>query len=146
MAYPTQTIDRTVEDIDRLAANIKQFAIRRKSDMATGSVGATTIFDVAINVRDARNRLSAMAAVPSIAARTAALKGVAEASIVADFNAMLAAMDNIVSWVAANFPKDANGFLLSQTLGADGPIDRQFTTAQTAAMRTQLDSLIAAID
>ena len=146
MAYPTQTLDRTVEDIDRLAANIKQYAIRRKSDMEIGSVGSTTIFDVAINVRDARNRLAAMAAVPGIAAKAASLKGVDEALIAADFNAMLAAMDNIVAWVAANFPKDANGFLLSQTLSADGPIDRQFTTTQTATFRTQLDSLIAAID
>lgn len=146
MAYPTQTLDRVVEDIDRLAANIKQYAIRRNADMVAGNVGSTTIFDVAINIRSARNELSAMAAVVGIAARAATLKGLTQAEVQTSFNAMLSAMGAIVAWVAANFPKDANGFLLSQTLGADGPIDRQFTPTQTATFRTQLDALIAAID
>jgi hypothetical protein len=48
--------------------------------------------------------------------------------------------------VIANFPA-ASGFLQAQSIQADGrTTDRQFSTAQLANYRTQLDALIAAIN
>jgi hypothetical protein len=57
-------------------------------------------------------------------------------------NAMVSARDSLISM----FPKDGNGFLLYQTLNAQGQISsRTFTSAQLASAVTLLNSVIATI-
>lgn len=148
MAYPASTSvpAQTLDAVDRLALNLKAFCQRRKAEMAAGNVPSTTIFDVVINLRSARSQLQAAASVPGIAAYAQAQKGNPSLDIVAEFTAMVNAIDGVVSWVVANFPKDGTGtYLLAQTMGAEGPVDRQFSPAQTAGLRTALDSVINAI-
>lgn len=146
MAYPTQSADLAVDEVDRLAANIKQFAIRRVAGMQAGDTASTTIFDTAIQIRQARLRLATLAETPGIESRARAKKDNDTLDVVAAFNAMLGSMDAVVQWVVDNFPKDSEGFLLSQTMGQNGPIDRQFTPVETATLRTQLENLIGTID
>lgn len=146
MAYPTQSADLAVDDVDRLASQIKSYVTRRRNDMAAGNVGSTTIFDLAIRVKSAKDRLAQLAETPGIAERAQAKKGDESLNVAAEFNAMTSAMDSVLAWVSTNFPADENGYLLAQTLGASGPVDRQFTPQQTAGFRAVLDSLIATID
>jgi hypothetical protein len=57
-------------------------------------------------------------------------------------NAMVSARDSLISM----FPKDGNGFLLYQTLNAQGQIGtRTFTAAQLASVVTLLNNVIATI-
>lgn len=146
MAYPTQSADAAVDEVDRIAISTKSFAIRRRDEMAAGNTPSTTIFDVAIQIKSTRDRLATLAAIPGIVERARAKKNTPSLDVAAEFQNMLNAMDSVIAWVAANFPTDNDGYLLSSTLGADGPIDRQFTPQQTATFRTVLDNLIATID
>ena len=67
-------------------------------------------------------------------------------SLVADCTASTAAAQNCIGWVVTNFPTGAGGFLLAETLNADGSRTlRMFTPAQTAGWRTVLQAFIDTI-
>jgi len=64
--------------------------------------------------------------------------------IVAEFQTILAAMISARDTLIGMFPKDGNGFLLYQTLNADGTVaTRTFTTAQLAPAVAIIDGVIA---
>jgi hypothetical protein len=65
--------------------------------------------------------------------------------IVAEFNAMTSAVDACGTWINSNVPKDGSGYLLKDKLTVSGVDVRTFTSAATAGLRTQIDSLLATI-
>lgn len=147
MAYPTDSLSRVLEDIDRRMIGLKELAVRRKAEMAAGNVGSMAIVqDLFPSLRKHRAALVTAAATQGIGAYAQQIKNNGTLDVVEEFNAVITAIDNVLNWISANFPKDASGFLLAQTLGAEGPVDRQFTPAQTAGLRTQLDTIISAIN
>lgn len=146
MAYPTESAASTVDQIDRLAIEIKQFAIRNKDRLSAGNVPSTTIFDIGINLLSSRARLMELALVPGVKEAAAIQKNSPELDVTEEFPKMINAIDAVISWIVSNFPKDASGYLLAQTFGPTGPVDRQFTSASTAGLRTALTTLIATID
>ena len=149
MVYPTSSLDRAIEDADRLAIQVKGFATRERDRMVAGNVAATSLIDMAIRIRQARVQLATIAAMPGIGDRAKEIKGDTNLDVGAEFNAMLAAMDAVVLWVRNNFPTANVGgtlYLARETWGSEGPVDRQFSSAQTAALCTELDNLIATIN
>jgi hypothetical protein len=65
-----------------------------------------------------------------------------------EFNVMMAQIDNTISVIMANFPKDAQGRLLFLTFTADNSgrnTSITFAAAQVAPVKTALDALIATI-
>ncbi len=70
--------------------------------------------------------------------------------IVAEFTAMMAEIDGTLTWLEANFPKDAGDRLLVWMFVGDGSGDVVSDTitngASLAALIGKLDTLIAAID
>jgi hypothetical protein len=113
--------------------------------MSAGNVPATPIIDLAIRINSDRFTFDEARTIPGLVDYVRAQKNAPSLDVVAEFSSMLAAMDGVVSWIIANFPKDAGGFLLRETWGVSGPVDRIFAPAQTAGLRTQLASLIATI-
>lgn len=147
MAYPTGTLSRVLEDIDRDMIALKAFCQRHKDRMAAGNVPATAILDdLYIHLKRSHAALTTAASVPGLADFARAQKNDEELDVVAEFQAVLTTVAAVASWITTNFPKDGNGYLLARTLGDDGPVDRQFTPAQTATLRTALDALIATIE
>jgi hypothetical protein len=119
-------------------------AVRAQS--LAGNVGASRILNHLTFLADQKVRLQAIAALPGIGAYAQAQANDPGLNVAAEFTAMLAAMDGVRDWVIANFPA-SGGFLQAQSIQADGrTTDRQFSTAQLANYRTQLDALIAAIN
>lgn len=145
MAYPTGMLSLVLEDIDRRAVSVKTYATQVRTEAAAGNIPSSRILDLFINLRQERGLLATAAATPGIAQFARDQKNNQSLDVVAEFNAMLAAIDGTTTWINTNFPKDGGGFLLERTLGVNSPIDRTFTPAQTAGLRTQLDSLIATI-
>jgi hypothetical protein len=145
LAYPTNSLSLVLEDVDRRCVDLKALCVRRKADLAGSDQPSTLILDLFTRLRQDRNTLAAAAATSGIGPYAQAQKGDANLDVAAAFNGLLSAIDSVTGWITANFPKDVNGFLLAKTLGADGPVDRVFTAAQTAGLRTALDSVIAAI-
>ena len=146
MAYPTGTLGKVLDKIDERIAYLKQFCIRIRDRAASGPIQATTIVDTFINLQSERTALVGASAVPGLVAYAKAQKGDETLDIVVEFNAVIAAIDATIAWINTNFPKDANGFLLRETWGANGPVDRTFTVAQTANFRTVLQGIIDRIN
>lgn len=66
---------------------------------------------------------------------------------IAAFNATLAAVDTVITWVTTNFPKDGDGYLLFLKFDAQGnTVERQFTAGQTTQLRAHLQAIIDTFD
>lgn len=146
MAYPTGMLSLTLEDIDRRLLRIKAQLQNLRTSAAAGNTAATIVMDLYRTLRVERAMLVTAAGMSGLAAYAQAQKNNPQLDVAAEFTAVIAAMDNVTTWLTTNFPKDGSGYLLAQTWGPDGPVDRQFTPAETATFRTQLDGLIATIN
>jgi hypothetical protein len=146
MAYPTGTLGIVLSRIDQQIAGIKQFCIRNRDAAAAGPITATTIIDIYLNLKRNRTELIQARSVPGLAEYARAEKGDATLDVVAEFNAVIAAIDSATTWIQANFPKDENGYILAQTWGTDSLIDRNFTTSQTTGLRNALQPIILQIN
>ena len=145
MAYPTGMLSLTLQDIDRRAASLKAYCQRASDSMLAGNIGSATVFDLFIRLKGDRAVFSAAASVPGLADYAKIQKNSPNLDVVAEFTSMLSAIDGVTTWISTNFPKDGSGFLLAQTWGANGPVDRTFAPAVTAGLRTQLATLIGSI-
>lgn len=145
MAYPTGVLSVVLEDIDRRIINLKTYAQTHRAALAAGNTDSARIIGVFRNLRTERAALTQAASTPGLAPFARDQKNNQTLDVVAEFNALVAAIDGVTGWIETNFPKDANGFLLGWSLNAGSVVERQFTPAQTAGLRTQLETLIAAI-
>ena len=155
MAFPSST--GTVQDslaqawatARSTASSIKSRAQGLSTQAAAGNIGSSAILDFATYLADARLVLVKASQTGGIAAYAQAQVNDNTLNVAAEFSAMMDTLDGVIAWVVANFPKDGNGFLLARTFQAGSTgrtVDRQFTPAQTASLRTTLDALIATIN
>lgn len=145
MAYPTGMLSLTLEEIDQRLLSLKRFVQQLRAASATGNILAQDILGCYTFLKRERAFLVTRAAVSGLSAYAQAQKNQPGLDVVAEFNTVIATLDAVTGWMASNFPQDGNGFLLSHSFGPDGLVDRQFTPAQTAGLRTQLDTVLAAI-
>ncbi len=142
MALPSNrsaTLSKVLDDILGLNGIIKQLTAAALTKAGTDTTSAKDILDYAEQLRRAKAQLATLVAVPGIAAYAQEQLG---ASISADYNTMIAALDATVAWIAANFPKDANGFGLAFTLGAGASVVwRLFPASALGGYRTALTAL-----
>lgn len=146
MAYPTGMLSLVLEDIDRRAIHIRQTAINVRAECAAGNVPSSRILNLFVFLKQERSAIVTASGTPGIVQFARDQKNSGTLDVVVEFNAMIAAIDGTTDWIDANFPKDGSGFLLAQTLTGSGPLDRTFTPAQTAGLRTQLDAVVASIN
>jgi hypothetical protein len=155
MAFPSST--GTVQDslaqawatARNTASSIKGRAQALSTQAAAGSIGSSAILDFATYLADAKIALTKAAQTGGIAAYAQAQINDPNIDIAAEFTAMMGAIDTTTAWVVDNFPKDGSGFLLARSFQAGSTgrtVDRQFTPAQTATLRTALDALADAIN
>lgn len=145
MAYPTGTLGIVLADIDRRILSLKSFCERINTRLET-TAPATVIVDLFINLKSEKAALAAAVTVPGIAAYAQIQKGDENLDAVAEFQALTTLIDTAISWISANFPNDANGYLLRETWGNDGPVDRTFAPATTVTLRNGLTAIINAIN
>lgn len=145
MAYPTGILSVVLARLDLRAIEIKAQCQVARAESLVGNVNSSRLIGLFNFLRTQRAGLATDSATPGLAAYAQAQKNQPGLDVVAEFNAMLSTLDGVTAWIIANFPKDASGFLLERTWGADSPVDRSFTPAQMAGFRTALDSLIATI-
>lgn len=145
MAYPTNALAQVLEDVDRRAMSVKEYATRYRTQMAAGDVLATVIVDLFIRLKSDKAAFVTAASTSGLGVYAQAQKNDQNLNIGNEFTAMNAAIDGVTTWIETNFPKDANGYLLRETWSASGPVDRAFSSANTAGLRTVLATLIATI-
>lgn len=148
MAFPTANTRRTLSSaLDRAqdqAANIKAIAQYNRDLMAAGAITASRMLALLDNLRGAKGVLSETSALAGIAAYAQGQLG--DSSVSTEFSAMMTAIDNAGAWIISNFPKATDGALKSEDMDVQGNrTERTFSTTQTVALRTLLDTLIATI-
>lgn len=145
----TETLAAGWENAQNIGRQLKAGAESLKAATAAGPVPRSRVLSYEREIRSFRDRLVAIAAVSGMAAYVEGLPNTpANYDAAAEFTAMRTQIDATITWIRNNFPTNGTppaGTLLERTWGAEGPTELTFTTAQTAGLRTQLDTLIAAI-
>lgn len=133
--------------VQNYASIAKDRATSANSALAAGSVDTNFIF----NLLDA---LSGLIANLNAVKNTAGLDSYATAQVPgysgtmsSDITAAISAAQSCIDWVTTNFPRDnTNTWALAFQINADGTRTmRAFSPAQTAGLRTALQSLLATI-
>ena len=129
------------------AAGIKAQATDALGALQSGNVDTAWVFnavDIMRNTITNFNRFKNVAGLNTYA--TEQVSGYA-GTMTTDITATIAAVQDCLDWIVANFPKDSTAtYLLAFTMAADGSrTPRQFTPAQTAGLQTKLQALIATI-
>jgi hypothetical protein len=131
----------------QLARTIKDSAQAVQNASLAGTLTSSQMFTLTTLIADCKVQLTSISGITGIGSYAQAQIGDNTINVATEFSNMIAAMDGIVSWVASNFPKDGSNFLLAYTLSAQGRlVDRVFSAAATAVLRTQLNALISTID
>lgn len=129
----------------RVAVQVKLLADTRAASFATGATSAE-ILSTVDNLRALKSALDEAKATPGIADYARSQEDNQAYDVVAEFNAMLAAIDAVIANVVTTIPKDGSGFLLVDRIETDGSLTpRDFTGPQLTGLVNELNSLSAAI-
>jgi hypothetical protein len=142
-----QTLAQAWAEAQGIAVSIENIAQSQINASLAGPVVGSQILNFDATLRVYRTRLDAIAAMPGIAAYVTALANTPQGyDVSAQFAAMRAQIVGTSNWIQANFPRDStNTYMLERSWGADGPVERSFSTTDLASYRTQLNALIASI-
>jgi hypothetical protein len=137
-------LDSALRDIQSKASTVSGLAQHIKNKIDTGPIRSEEIITLMRQFRVAHDALSVAKNVPGLNAYAQQEFNDALLDYKAEVEAVMAQMVLCYQWVDANFPKDANGYLLKDKI-VNGLIEnREFTQVQTAGLSAQLAILLAA--
>lgn len=125
-------------------ANFKNVLSGKISQMAAGNVTSGMIRSTLSNLIAAKAALQAAAAVSGIAAYAQAQEGDETYDVVAEFNALVSAINTAGATLLTGLPT-SGGYVLMEQWSANGFTEREFTPAQTASLRTDLQAIVDSI-
>jgi hypothetical protein len=157
MAFPSslgtaqENLNTAWDRARSFAGEVKRRAQDLRAKSAAGTMASGDVLDYTTFLADMKLEFNAIAALGSpLAAYAQAQLNDNTINIGTEFTNMVAALDNVVSWVVTNFPKTSGtNELRAQTFAPDNSgrtVDVVFSAASTSTFRTQLDALIAAIN
>jgi hypothetical protein len=148
MAYPasTELLSKALDQLDGIMLMVKSLSATLRAKSAAGAIPVSDVTDYMGRVADFRDRLAVLSATPGLADYARAQKALPGLDVVAEYTATVAQIDATRTWIATNFPKDAQGNLLTVKFDANGrTVTNTFTTSALAQLRTQLAALEATI-
>jgi hypothetical protein len=129
------------------AASTKGFLQTHRAMMVAPTCDAQMALEVIRHLGTVGPLMSGWASTPGLAAYARAQTDDPNYDVVAEFNAMLNAINSAKTTLTNMFPKDGSGFILYQTIQPNGSLqNRTFTVAQLAGAVVQIDAVIATID
>jgi len=146
MAFPTsrEMLATGLSRAQSQASSIKRIAQNNRDRMAAGPITAGGVLSLLDNLSGALATFQGVAGLAGIAAYAQDQLG---QDVAPDFSAMIAEVTACRDWIVSALPKDGDGYLLLETMDAQGSrTERTFSTAATAGLRTALDALIATIE
>ena len=133
------------ETIMGKASTLRSGLQAQRTILSANGSSADVVLNVARGVKVSRDLMSSAVTTPGLQAYARLLYDDPAKEFVADVNAAIAACTTLMTWVATNFPKDANGYLLKDKI-VNGEIEsRTFTAAAMAGLVAEIDTLIAAL-
>lgn len=150
MPFPTANpLTAALVSAQQTATNLKYLAQSTATACAAGPVSANVLLQMMDTMVRAKATLNAAAAVPGMAQYAKDQYNNQSLNIATEFTAMVNAIDTAATQIAANIPKGTagqGGWMLTQKFAADGSVTvRTFSTAETAAIVTALNTLAATI-
>jgi hypothetical protein len=153
MSFPTNTGTRKSgpaqawEQIKGTFGQVKANTTNLRNDSAAGSVAADRITRYVAMLSDSLDNLAEAVSVPGLLTYAQEQLNDPAFQVVTEYTAARNEMTACRDWIVANFPVDGSGYLLYHQFGVGGRITvRQLPSAQLAALRTQLDALLATLD
>jgi len=139
--------DKAFTQAKSLAVSVRAQAQQAATDFTSIGADSDRIFGLIRNTIRASEQFNALKATPGIAAFAKIQEDDPTYDIAVEFNAMVAAVDAVSDALIAAIPKDGNGYLLVQTMNAQGDVGpRQFTPAQVNSIVPLLVAVVQAID
>lgn len=133
------------ETIMSKASTMRAALQAQRAILSTNGGSADIVLNALRGVKSAREIMAAAVSTAGLNAYARLLYDDPGKDFVADANAAVAACDTLVAWIAANFPKDASGYLLKDKLVNGELQPRVFTAAAMSGLVAQMDALIAAL-
>ena len=149
MSFPasTNTAASALTALRQSAARLKTYANNAKILITSNSVSANQILEIMVQFQTALQEWNEVAATPGLADYAKIQFNNANLDIVTEYNNMVSAAQNVISWVQENFPKDSNNYLLKDKFDStSGLTVRIFTTSQTINLVSVLADFIAAVN
>lgn len=144
MAFPAYPpLSKHLEVAYQAARTLHTKATRAHAHMASGDVEGAFLVDIIDQLKKYRAVLQGVAAQPGMGAYAQEQYG---RSIAADFSALIAAIQDVVTTTVAELDKDGTGHLLHEVIAPDGshtPV--MYDPAETAPVRASLAALVATI-
>ena len=140
-ALPALNYDRA----KKLAFQVQRLTSARSTEFSSGASSAQ-VLSLLDNIRALKSQLDAVKSTPGIATYAKEQEDDPAYDVVAEFTALLAAIDAVIAEIVTTMPTDGSGFLLLNQFDVDGAlIPRNFTPVQLASLRTLLDVVTASV-
>ncbi len=131
------------------AKNIANFLKNYCSSRSTQFQLDTNADVILVTFHDLRRRkdeLISIRSIPGIAQYAKDQEDDPAYDVVVEFDALIAAVEAVMSSIKTTFPTDVDGYLLEKQFNAQGTYDfQQFTGAQLATLRGLLDAVNAQV-
>lgn len=124
----------------RLALSLKAYCLDVKTASAAGPISGNVAIALHERLIADRTRLLAIGGITGIAAYAQDQENDNAYDVAAEFTAMTAAIASVRDWIIANVT--TTGWV---TFSTSGVATKTFSSASTAGLRTQIDTLIATI-
>lgn len=129
----------------KVATQVKRFSANRSADLAVGA-NSDLMLGTVETMLIFKEQFATLTTIPGIGDYAKEQENDPTYDVAAEFTAMLALIDSVISTVTAGFPVDGSDFLLAYTFNPDGSqAPRAFTPPQTVTIRAALDALDAGI-
>lgn len=140
-------IAKAYSDIKQYVYDVHQITLNLRNEAESFSVGANKIDQYVGQLKNIKADLELLKTTTGLGQFAKDQEADQSYDVVAEYNAMAAQLDLTIQWAIDNLPKDGSGYELTYTRDSAGnKIPRQFSPAQTATFRTQLDALLATIN
>ena len=147
MAFRATNIlpEKGYDQAKKIATSLKRFSANRSADLVGGGDSDNVLGTVDTMILY-KTQLNAVATIPGIGDYAKEQENDPTYDVAAEFIALLALVDAVITEVVSTFPVDGSGFLLAYTISPDGTqIPRTFNVAQMVDLRAALDAVDAGV-
>lgn len=130
-----------------LCADLKAGANNLNTSSAAGPISANVLREFFIFLLSCKTQLNTIIAIPGINDYVKLQEGDPNYQFVTESTTTITEVSDTIDWIIANMPVGGAGnYVLVEQWSSSGIVTRNFSSAQTAGLRTQLTALIATID
>lgn len=125
----------------QLKANCQAFV----SYMAANDTDYDYLRNVYVRLKTANTQFTSLKSTPGLAQYAKDQEIDQNYDVVAEFNAMQSAIADVLTWMDSNVPTNVTADIPANWESGGSLITNTFTPAQTSALRTEINAVIAAI-